>query len=561
MIDDLDPNLTPIKYTNSIEYKYNSDFRNKVTNNETIEIGTNYTLLANDAQFSAMIVGSFGANKEAKTFGDASTTNPVLIVAEVDEVSPLARAEWVKVLALYLNVPAKGNQIFKNVETRYIDIRKKAAAAIRRPSVFFNYPSVPFSSTWDPAKSLDENYEWYQPGGKTYIGAYARDANADYRFEKDGKSISSALKFSNISELFSSARYLLNSVWIPEVSGRTYQQFVSNGSRKPGEADTLPLPRDAAFEAAMKKFDAVRCKSVFGISARIFTSALGNSANDFFEEGILRPDRVLADYVSILHPNVDLDGHSLYFMNEYTQPDSLELTCPYKDLVIGPKEGNAYVDIVLKVAGLNRFEIQDKLESAVFPEMKKQGIDVDMVDVQFSGRFAQDSNGTTLQVRQEVPIEDALDTSASKAVDLSFSEALGVDVVRQGSSVSVSPSVSATPTPSTSVSTSVSASASASTNSSPSPSSSIASTIAASPAVVPPPASPSPSGSSVTDAQAGDKDDGGLSTGAIVGIVLGSLVVLVVALFLVFWVRNRNASASAAQYSAMAGSTEAPVSA
>ncbi len=56
------------------------------------------------------------------------------------------------------------------------------------------------------------------------------------------------------------------------------------------------------------RLKAVREKRVYNNNRRVNNEG----GNDYWESGVLRPDRILEDLVSIFHPNI-LKGHTLFY--------------------------------------------------------------------------------------------------------------------------------------------------------------------------------------------------------------------------------------------------------
>ena len=80
---------------------------------------------------------------------------PVLVNSEWVETTPLARAEWVKVLAALLNKEAVVNEKFDTVAREYQRLAALARRATRRPSVVVR---LPFKDVW------------YVPDAGNYLG-------------------------------------------------------------------------------------------------------------------------------------------------------------------------------------------------------------------------------------------------------------------------------------------------------------------------------------------------------------------------------------------------------
>jgi len=63
-----------------------------------------------------------------------------------------------------------------------------------------------------------------------------------------------------------------------------------------------------SIDPRYSQFEALQNNNVYTYNKRV----IKQGGNDFFEQGIARPDIVLQDLVKILHPEI-LSGYELYF--------------------------------------------------------------------------------------------------------------------------------------------------------------------------------------------------------------------------------------------------------
>lgn len=194
---------------------------------------------------------------------------PVLVSGDWLEASPLGRAEWIKVFGLLYDRWDRATAVFREVEANYLDLAAIGAAAAERPTVLSN---APFGGTWSV------------PAGESYTARLFRDAGADYLW---ANSAGTGALHLDLEQVFVQARQA--DVWINPGAWRT----LADGERQD--------PRLGAFTA-------FREGRVFNFDNR--TAAGGG--NDFFESGPYRPHVVLADLISILHPQL-LPDHRLYY--------------------------------------------------------------------------------------------------------------------------------------------------------------------------------------------------------------------------------------------------------
>ncbi len=197
----------------------------------------------------------------------------VVVNAEYLETSPLGRAEWLKFMALFFNREREANQHFADVVQRYQKVAAIAAAATDRPTIL---------------AGLEIGGTWYMPGGRSYVATYFRDAGGSYLWAADSTTGSIPLSFETVLD-----RAALANVWLTSsLDWKTH-------------ADIL------ATDRRYLNFAAVRTKRVFNNNARVNASG----GNDYWEQGVLQPDVVLADLVKILHPTL-LPSHQLVYYRQ-----------------------------------------------------------------------------------------------------------------------------------------------------------------------------------------------------------------------------------------------------
>ncbi|MGL4993478.1 MAG: ABC transporter substrate-binding protein [Bacteroidales bacterium] len=204
---------------------------------------------------------------------------PVVYNNEWMESTPLARAEWIKFMALFFDQSQRADSIFSEVSSNYLSLRDSAQEAESRPEIMNG-----------------ENFRgtWYMPGGSNWMSHLFVDAAASYAFANDTTRGSLPLSVEAVMHKFASA-----SVWVnPNAS--SLDELQSNDSRH-----TI--------------FKAFKKGAVYSNDAT--SEALGN---DYWESGVVRPDWLLADYIHVLHPEL-LPGHRLHFLRKLTKSNTPSL--------------------------------------------------------------------------------------------------------------------------------------------------------------------------------------------------------------------------------------------
>ena len=184
---------------------------------------------------------------------------PLIECAEYMETSPLARAEWMRFYGLLFGVADKTDSLFQQVDSAYTALKQQAAKAGRGRSVIVDkvVGSV-----------------WYMPGGRSTIGQMLQDAGGDYPWADDDQSGSLALPFETVLERGGEA-----DVWMLRYSSDhpwDYRELLSG-------------------HHGYSQLRAFRQKEVYGCNVE---------QSHFYEETPFHPERLLNDFLQILHPHI-----------------------------------------------------------------------------------------------------------------------------------------------------------------------------------------------------------------------------------------------------------------
>lgn len=193
---------------------------------------------------------------------------PLIFCAEYMERSALARAEWMKFYGMLFDCYERSASIFRSVDSTYMALRKKASESKVVKSVFTE------------RKTGDV---WYCPGGESSMGALLKDANCKYVFGSDKSSGSLPLSAETVISKAANA-----DIWL----------FVYNGSKQVSRSELLSEYKGYALLKAFKKGDIYECNAM---------------SRPYFEEISFYPDRLLADLVQILHPDIKMPGGLRYY--------------------------------------------------------------------------------------------------------------------------------------------------------------------------------------------------------------------------------------------------------
>ncbi len=199
---------------------------------------------------------------------------PVVINSEWVETTPLAKAEWSKLMAVLLNKEALVNERFAEIENEYIRLKALADQVVEKPKIL---------------TGINLKDVWYMPNGQNYMAVFLKDAGADYPLAGKLERGSSAMSFETVYPIAMDAVCWLN---LGGMNLNTRSEL-------------------AAQDKRYADFKAFKENRIFDYTKRINRQG----ANDFWESAGIRPDIVLADMIKILHPGL-LPEHQLYYYKQ-----------------------------------------------------------------------------------------------------------------------------------------------------------------------------------------------------------------------------------------------------
>ena len=192
----------------------------------------------------------------------------VLYNNEWRESTPLARAEWIRFVAVFFGKLDLADSIFSEVEQSYNALKEQQAARNNR-------------QTSSIVSGLDFRGTWYVPAGGTYMGALFRDAGARYAFADDQRETSIPLTFEQALLTFADA-----DVWL--------------GCNVPSREALVEMNSQHTL------FRAYKNGRLYNFRKR----CLSSGANDFWESGVVHPERILQDIIATLNGDT-----AFYYIN------------------------------------------------------------------------------------------------------------------------------------------------------------------------------------------------------------------------------------------------------
>ncbi len=197
---------------------------------------------------------------------------PSILNAEYLETSPLGKAEWIKFAGELFNKGELADSIFRETERRYKELTRISAGQARRPKVMMGLPY---------------RDAWWVPGGDSYMARLIADAGGDYIGSNNSSRESYVISFEEALMWASVANFWLNLGMVTSKSEI--------------------LTADSRFE----KFKVFNQGEIFNNNRR----ATGLGGNDFWESGVVAPEVILADLISIFHRET-MNNHEMIYYQE-----------------------------------------------------------------------------------------------------------------------------------------------------------------------------------------------------------------------------------------------------
>lgn len=183
---------------------------------------------------------------------------PLVPMAAYNEESPLGRAEWIKMIALFTGQEQKADSIFAGIKLRYEQLKELTTQINDKPTVF---------------SGKMRSGSWYVPGGKSFYAHYFRDAGAKYIIE-DSIQGAYPIDFETIYKKAANCDYWR--IIHPEKKDFSLKDLAMQDSR-------------------YMDFKAFKEKKVIFCNIK---------EKPYYEEAAIKPDVILADYIYYFHPNL-----------------------------------------------------------------------------------------------------------------------------------------------------------------------------------------------------------------------------------------------------------------
>lgn len=239
---------------------YNPEILNKISEGQIIDLGDpfNPNIEKTIALSPQAVINSAYAQLDNYSLRLTQAGLPIIYSLEWMENNPLARAEWIKMIAAFFEKGALADTLFNNIEERYLAVREIAYEPDTRKKVM----------TGDIFQGT-----WYVPGGDSFNAALFRDAGLKYIYENNNMSGSIGLDIESILTQFGES-----DIWFGCEADR-YSDLAAKDSKY----------------MLLKPY---KEKQIFNNHNR--TTKTGG--NDYFESSIAHPDLILSDIVKAAYP-------------------------------------------------------------------------------------------------------------------------------------------------------------------------------------------------------------------------------------------------------------------
>ena len=190
---------------------------------------------------------------------------PIVFVSDFNELYPLAKLEWIRFVSCFYDYLQTADSIVNYKIDKYLEVKKKVENVKSYPTVLTGFP-------WRNV--------WNIPGSNTTTATFIKDAGGKYVFEHLNQKINYTL---SIEEVFMQASQ--SDFWINTSIAEDISYILSVDSR-------------------FSNFKAAQTKNIYNNNKKRNRAG----GNDFMESGIMNPEIILADLISILHPEL-MEGY------------------------------------------------------------------------------------------------------------------------------------------------------------------------------------------------------------------------------------------------------------
>lgn len=267
--------IDAIKGVCGSQYINDEELKSRVISGKVVDCGSSQAPVIEQIiklQPQIVMLSPFENNDKYAKVGELGI--PIVECADYMETSPLARAEWVRFYGMLFGKEDAADKMFADTERNYNSLKEKASKVTDRPKVL-----------------MDQRYGqvWYVPGANSTTGKMIEDAGGTNPF--------SYLKQSGSVPL--SPEKVLYEAHDADIWFVKYHQ---NNEKTMSE-----FANDASVNS---QFKAYKEGKVYGCNTQYV---------DFYEETPYHPDYLLEDYISRIHPELNIGADASHYFQQMKQ--------------------------------------------------------------------------------------------------------------------------------------------------------------------------------------------------------------------------------------------------
>lgn len=258
---------------NSLKNLFSPRMKEQMKSGKTVKIGKegNFdleTVIASKPNYIFVSASKHGGFEALKDCGI-----PLISHHGYKESTPLAQAEWIKLIGILTGETQKANAIFSDIEKKYNTLKEEVAKATSAQGA-----AIP---TIASGRQLRDG--WYIVGGKSYMAQLFKDAGADYIYSDNEDAGGTTLDF--------------EAAYAKSITADFWQ---TDGAFE-GDFTLTSLSEEDARYADMKAYK----------EGKVLFCNL--SQTPYRELAGVQPHLLLADFVKALHPELLPSYESKYY--------------------------------------------------------------------------------------------------------------------------------------------------------------------------------------------------------------------------------------------------------
>jgi iron complex transport system substrate-binding protein len=265
--------LETIVGISGVQYVCNPELEKYIKEGKVKDVGydisLNYELIYS---LKPDVILIYGVNSEASSLYDRMKSYgiPALFIGEYLEPDPLAKAEWVKLIACLFDKESLVKSEYSKMAANYIGLKNLIVKTVNQPVVMTGLP-------WKEA--------WNIPGGDSFTARLISDAGGKYVWAERKTRDNIPM---NLEQAVNDAKN--TDIWINTGTARAIADIRSTDERL------------------------IRLRPVLKMQVYNNNKSIGSGGgNDYWERGVVHPELILQDLIMIFHPELNLNKEFTYY--------------------------------------------------------------------------------------------------------------------------------------------------------------------------------------------------------------------------------------------------------